>query len=267
MLIALAEPSDLRQHVVDAGALQHGAHRATGDDAGTGRGRTQQDDARGLLTLDRVRDGALDAGHLEEVLLGLLDALGDRRGHLLGLAVADADRAVAVADDDQRGEAEATATLDDLGDAVDRHDALDVGALLGAASRRSSRRSRRSPTGAATAARAAPSAAPASTLRSAIGSSWFVDPAVTELQPALAGAVGHRGDAAVVAVAAAVEDDRVDAGRLGALGDELADLLGLGGLVAVEPRAGRPPWWTRDASVWPCGVVDDLRRRCAARSG
>ena len=37
----------------------------------------------------------------------------------------------AVTDDDQGGEAEATTTLDDLGDAVDGDDALDVGALLG----------------------------------------------------------------------------------------------------------------------------------------
>ena len=38
--------------------------------------------------------------------------------------------AVAVADDDQRGEAEAPATLDDLGDAVDRHHALEMRGLL-----------------------------------------------------------------------------------------------------------------------------------------
>ena len=120
----------LAQHVVDAGALEHRAHRATGDHTGTGSGRTQQDDAGRLLALDRVRDGALDAGDAEEVLLGLLDTLGDRRGHLLGLAVADADHAVAVADDHEGGEAEATTTLHDLGDTVDRDDALDVGGLV-----------------------------------------------------------------------------------------------------------------------------------------
>jgi hypothetical protein len=76
----------------------------------------------------------LDAGDREEVLLGLLDALGDRGGHLLGLPVPDADRAVPVADDDQRGEAEPPATLDDLGDAVDRDDALEVGGLVPGAS-------------------------------------------------------------------------------------------------------------------------------------
>ena len=80
-----------------------------------GGGRTQQDDTGSGLTLHGVRDGALDAGDLEEVLLGLLDTLGDRRGNLLGLAVADAHGAVAVADDHEGGEAEATTTLDDLG--------------------------------------------------------------------------------------------------------------------------------------------------------
>jgi hypothetical protein len=65
------------------------------------------------------------------VLLRLLDALGDGRRDLLGLAVADADGAVTVADDHERGEGEAPAALDDFGDAVDRDDALDVRALLG----------------------------------------------------------------------------------------------------------------------------------------
>src|SRR4051812_49099580 len=121
----------LREHVVDAGALEHGTHRATGDDTGTGAGRLEQHHTGRRLTLHRVRDGAGDARHAVEVLLGLLDALGDRRGHLLGLAVADAHLAVAVTDDHQGGEAEAPTTLDDLGHAVDRNHALDVVALLG----------------------------------------------------------------------------------------------------------------------------------------
>src|SRR5262245_48615478 len=120
----------LRQHVVDSGALQHGTHRATGDDAGTGRGRAQEHHAGGTLTLDRVRDRAGDARDLEEVLLGLLHALGDRGRHLLRLAVADTDHAVTVAHHDQRGEAEATTTLHDLGDPVDGHHALEVRGLV-----------------------------------------------------------------------------------------------------------------------------------------
>src|SRR6478609_6440842 len=111
----------LGQHVVDAGALQHGTHRATGDDAGTGGCRTEQHHTRGGLTLHRVRDGQRDAGHLEHVLLGFLDALGDGRGNLLGLAVTDAD---------QGGEGEPTSTLDHLGDAVGDHDPLEQRVLL-----------------------------------------------------------------------------------------------------------------------------------------
>ena len=48
------------------------------------------------------------------------------------------------------------------------------------------------------------------------------------------GAVGDGRDTTGVAVSAAVEDDVGDAGSLRALGDELADLAGLGGLVTVE---------------------------------
>ena len=83
---------------------------------------------------DRVRDGALDTGDLEEVLLGLLNTLGDGGRHLLGLAVTDTHGAVTIAHHDQRGEAEATTTLHNLGDAVDRDNALNVRGLLGGSS-------------------------------------------------------------------------------------------------------------------------------------
>src|SRR3712207_5307847 len=63
----------LGEHVVDARALEHGAHRTTGDDTGTGAGRLEQHDTGGRLTLHGVRDGAGDARHGVEVLLGLLD--------------------------------------------------------------------------------------------------------------------------------------------------------------------------------------------------
>src|SRR5688572_20066828 len=86
----------LGEHVVDARALEHGTHRATGDDTGTGAGRLEEHDTGRRLTLHGVRDGAGDPRHGVEVLLGLLDTLGDSRGHLLGLAVTNADLAVAV---------------------------------------------------------------------------------------------------------------------------------------------------------------------------
>src|SRR5439155_23791479 len=62
----------------------------------------------------------------EEVLLGFIDALLDGRRHFLGLAVAQADLAVAVADGDEGREGEPTAALHDLGHPVDGDDALFV---------------------------------------------------------------------------------------------------------------------------------------------
>src|SRR6202020_2028015 len=118
------------EHVVNARALQDGPHRAAGNDTGTGAGRLQQHAPGRVLTLHRVRDGAGDTRHPEEVLLGLLDTLGDRRGHLLGLAVTDAHHAVGVAHHDQRGEAEPAAALDHFGHPVDGDHALEVGGLL-----------------------------------------------------------------------------------------------------------------------------------------
>ena len=113
----------LAQHVVHAGLFEDDPGRAAGDDAGTGSGRLHQHAAGAGDADDRVGDGAAGQRHVEQVLLGLLGALLDRQRHLLGLAVAEADAAVAVADHDERGEREPPAALDDLGDAVDVDDA------------------------------------------------------------------------------------------------------------------------------------------------
>src|SRR5258706_5290023 len=127
-------PERARQHVMHAGPFEHGAHRAASDDAGSGAGRLEQHDAGGVLARHRVADRAADPRHPEERLLRCFHALGDRGGYLLGLAVADADHAVAVTDHDQSGKAEPAAALHDLRDAVDGDDALKVGgALIGTA--------------------------------------------------------------------------------------------------------------------------------------
>ena len=77
-------------------------------------------------------DGALDARNGEHVLLGIQLALGDCSRDLAGLAITDAHGAVAVADHHEGGEAERTATLVGLGDAVDGHHAVEqlVAAVL-----------------------------------------------------------------------------------------------------------------------------------------
>ena len=72
-----------------------------------------------------MRNGLLDAGNAEEVLLRFLDTLGDGGRNFLRLAVAHADHAVAVSDHDESREGEPTSTLDDLRHAVDRDDVFD----------------------------------------------------------------------------------------------------------------------------------------------
>src|SRR3954469_13210936 len=79
----------------------------------------------------------------------------------------------------------------------------------------------------------------------------------SELESALAGAVGQRRDPAVVLVAAAVEDDRRDALLLRALRDESTDLAGEGALVALLVGAQLERRGTRERV--PGEVVDDLR--------
>ena len=63
--------------------------------------------------------------HPRQVALRRVGRLADRLGHLARLAVAEADAALLVADDDQRRETEAPAALDDLGDAVDVDELVD----------------------------------------------------------------------------------------------------------------------------------------------
>ena len=112
----------LGQHVLDAARLDDRADRAAGDDAGAVRRRLEQHLPGAEAPEHRVRHRRPLERHADERLLRRLDALLDRRGHFLRLADAEADDAVAVADDDQRAEAQVLAALDDLGDAADVHD-------------------------------------------------------------------------------------------------------------------------------------------------
>src|SRR5205085_11859162 len=106
--------------------LEDGARRPTGDHAGAGGGGLEQDAAGAVLAEDRVRDRRPRQRDGEHALLGLLDALLDRGGHLLGLAIAEPHPSVSVADHAHRREREPPAALDHLGDPVDGDDPLFV---------------------------------------------------------------------------------------------------------------------------------------------
>jgi len=119
MLYGLLEPR-LLANVGDTHHFEDRAHRAAGDDAGTGRSRRHQHLGRAVFATDVVVDRAVLQGDLDHVAASRFHGLlhGDR--HFTRLALAHADAAVAVAHDRQSSEAEDTTALHDLGDAVDR---------------------------------------------------------------------------------------------------------------------------------------------------
>jgi len=114
----------LGEHVTDTDGFADGADATTGDDTGTWRGGLEEHLATAEFGDDFVRDGAVDEIHRLERLLGDLAGLLNRVGDFLGLAETETHFAFLVAGDDERGEAEAAATFDDLGTTVDEDDLL-----------------------------------------------------------------------------------------------------------------------------------------------
>ena len=125
----VGRPERLREDVLHARRLEDRAHRASRDDTGPLRRRLEHHAAGAVVADDRVRDRLSLQGDADHLLLGHLDPLLDGHRDLLRLAGAVADAAVPVADDDERGEGEVLAALDDLGHPVDVDDVVDqVGA-------------------------------------------------------------------------------------------------------------------------------------------
>jgi hypothetical protein len=125
---------------------------------------------------DPVRDRLPVHGHANQALAGVLDRFLDRQRHLARLSVADPDHRALIADSDQGGEREAPAALDDLGDAIDLdHALLQVEALW-------------------------------AYCLDLVIHAWINQGSGLELEPTLARALGESPDAAVVPVAAAIED-------------------------------------------------------------
>src|SRR5579862_4102846 len=82
---------------------------------------------------------------------------------------------------------------------------------------------------------------------------------LSEFEAALAGGVGQGLDPAVIEIGAAVEDHPLDAGCLGALGDQLADRAGGGGVGAGFQRGLEAGIEAGGRGQRPPGrIVDDL---------
>ena len=115
---------------MNSGTLQDRTNRPSGDNTRTGGCRPEHDYARCGFAGDRVWNRALNPRDAEKVLFRLFHTLRNGGRDFLGFAVAHSHHAVTVANDNKRGEAEATTTLDDLRDTIDRNDALEVIRLL-----------------------------------------------------------------------------------------------------------------------------------------
>ena len=110
--------------VLDAGSLNYCTNSAAGDNAGTGSSRLEQNAACTELADNLVRDGGALQRNLNEVLLGVLDALADSVRNLGSLTEAETNSTLAVAYNDQSCELEDSAALKALGNAVDRYNVL-----------------------------------------------------------------------------------------------------------------------------------------------
>src|SRR5690606_30325542 len=96
-----------------------------GDDAGTGRGGTQNHAAGAPAPGDVVMQGATFLQrHADHAALGGIRGLPNGLRHLAGLAVAETHATLLVTDDDEGGEAEAATALSHLGDAIDVDQAI-----------------------------------------------------------------------------------------------------------------------------------------------
>src|SRR5579862_415669 len=107
-----------RENVVDAGKLEHRAHRAARDHAGARRSRLEEHGCGADFVANLVRNRALHHRYVHEALARLLDGLANRFGDFTGFTDRVADLAFTIADDDERAEAKALTAFDDLGNAV-----------------------------------------------------------------------------------------------------------------------------------------------------
>src|SRR5687768_18487862 len=108
-VVRVGRTGRLGDDVMDAERFEDGAHRATGDDAGTGRSRAEQHLACAMTAGDVVvQRTAVAKRYEDQVALGGFGRLADSFRHFTSLAVAEADAALLVADDDECCETETT---------------------------------------------------------------------------------------------------------------------------------------------------------------
>src|SRR5687767_5451181 len=124
-VVRIRRAQALGENVLDTRALEHRAHRATGDDASARSRRLHEYPARAMLSHDLVRNRSAGQRQADAMTPRRVDRLANGFRCLIRLAGSDADLALPVANGHQSVEGEPPPTLYDFGDAIDGDDVLD----------------------------------------------------------------------------------------------------------------------------------------------
>lgn len=117
----------LETYVMHAESLEDGTHRATSNDTGTGRSRTQHHAACAVVTFYIVVQGArFTQRHADHRFASAFGRFLNSVLNFFGFAGAVTDLAFTIAHYDECCEGEATTALNRFSNAVDRHETIDV---------------------------------------------------------------------------------------------------------------------------------------------
>src|SRR5690606_25939066 len=225
-VVRVRRTGGLGDDVVDAQGFEDGAHRTTGDDAGTRNGCTQHDLAGAVAAGDVVvrRTGGTQR-HADHLALGLFRCLADCLGNFTGLTVTETDATLLVTYNDEGCEAKALTALHNLGHTVDVDQAIDELAFA---------------------------------LLNVSAHNIFSSP-LLELQTALTGSVCKGLNTAMIDIGATVEHDLGHTGLHATLGDQLAHGHGRLGIAAVLERTAHVLFQGRGSGQRTARrIVDDL---------
>jgi hypothetical protein len=100
--------------------------------SGTGGCRLEKNLGCILTPDDLVRDGSVQHGYSNHVLLGGLGTFRNRIGNFASLAEPVSDASFAVSDNNDGVERKPTTTLNHLGDSIHTHESLDEAVEVGA---------------------------------------------------------------------------------------------------------------------------------------
>jgi hypothetical protein len=123
--------------IVNASRFADGADGGAGDNTSTGRSRKQNDVSGAVMPFDDMRNGFAIERNGDQAAHAFFASFFDGGRHFICFAVAPANFALAIADNDHRGEAKATTTLHNGSAALDLNDgfrklALDALATIAA---------------------------------------------------------------------------------------------------------------------------------------